>query len=152
MGLAVAALALSAGPPARAQTLKLVCEGMHAQKGEIDYHPRLAHEGGPAAGNTPGLDPAPVTEVKRRIRVEINGTTGRVRLPAAMVHEDRDDWVALSGLAVDEDEITGHFSTGKFRSERLRIDRQSGEIQLRGASAFDGTCDKAPDTPPQRKF
>jgi hypothetical protein len=154
LALPIAAFAIAA-PAARAAdtvSLRLVCEGVNSQAAEIDYHPRLSHEGGPAAGSGTGLAPLPTSKAERRLRVEINGASGRVRLPAAMAHESHDDWVAISALSVGDEEITGHFSTGMFRTERLRIDRTSGEITLRGTSAYDGVCDKDSGVPPPRKF
>ncbi len=152
---ALAALAWLSAGGAQAETvnLRLVCDGVHTQAAELDYHPRLAHEGGPAAGADAGLQRLPSSTAKRRIRVEITGAAGRVRLPAAMAHSERDsDWLPISALSITDEEITGHVSMGMFRTERLRIDRTSGEIQLRGTSAFDGECDKASEAPPQRKF
>jgi hypothetical protein len=146
-----AAVAQSAAPA----KLRLVCEGVQQTAEPVDYHARLAHEGGPAGG----ADVAAVTHMtssRDKMQIEVSGAGGRLRLPAALAaaHHARTEsgWLPLTDVIVSEEEITGRFKLSAFTTAHLRIDRTTGEVVSHGGGDFTGVCDKAPDTPPQRKF
>jgi hypothetical protein len=149
-----------AGSTASAQTsapakLRLVCEGTQQTAEPVDYHPRLAHEGGPAAGSGVGLQ-THMTSNRDKMQIEVSGAGGRLRLPAtlAAAHHARTEsgWLPLTDVMMSEEEITGRFKLSAFTTAHLRIDRTTGEVVSHGGGDFTGVCDKAPDTPPQRKF
>jgi len=155
IGLLSLAGAASAAEPAAPSKLRLICEGVQQTPEPVDYHARLAHEGGPAAG--PGVSLAPTMASSReKMTIEVSGAGGRLRLPAtlAAAHHAKTEsgWLPLSDVTVGEEEITGRFKLSAFTTAHLRIDRTTGEVVSHGGGDFSGVCDKAPDTPAARKF
>ena len=140
--------------PAQPSKLRLVCEGVQRTTEPIDYHPRLAHEGGPADGSGGGVE-SPLASYRGKMQIEVSGAGGRLRLPAGLAdaHHPRTDsgWLPLTDVTVSDEEITGRFKLSAFTTAHLRIDRTTGEVVSHGGGDFTGVCDKAPDAP-QRKF
>jgi hypothetical protein len=155
IGLLALASSAAVAQTAAPTKLRLVCEGVQQTPEPVDYHPRLAHEGGPAAGSGVGLE-THMTSSRDKMQIEVTGVSGRLRLPAtlAAAHHARTEsgWLPLTDVIVSEEEITGRFKLSAFTTAHLRIDRTTGEVVSHGGGDFTGVCDKAPDTPPQRKF
>jgi hypothetical protein len=152
LGLASSTAVAQTAAPTK---LRLVCEGTQQTPEPVDYHARLAHEGGPAAGSDVGLQ-THMTSSRDKMQIEVSGAGGRLRLPAtlAAAHHARTEsgWLPLTDVMMSEEEITGRFKLSAFTTAHLRIDRTTGEVVSHGGGDFTGVCDKAPDTPPQRKF
>ena len=91
-----------------------------------------------------------------RADVVVNGNEVRVRLPTAMLPSSMsasDGWVGVSEATIDADKITGRLAYGRFAKPRLRIDRHTGEIDVRASDAtFSGTCERSNEALDAQKF
>jgi hypothetical protein len=91
------------------------------------------------------------------VQVEIVGDRGRIRVPDRLKPSRRsgggDGWWKLTGLDIGEDEIRGRIPLNPIDRPRLRIDRLSGHISIRGRGGnFDGTCEPFVPSHARRKF
>ena len=92
-----------------------------------------------------------------RADFEFQGTTGRVRLPVALlptIHMgSQDGWWKLRGIESDEHHIKAHFSMNPIDSMSVVIDRRSGTVDMRSLRGygFSGICEvgPSPDAPPK---
>lgn len=82
-----------------------------------------------------------------RVEIRITGEEGRIRLPKAMlpaVENDGDGWFRLNNLKVSERTLTGAAAVNLMSNPKVRIDRATGAIRIRGAAgSYDGVCEGA---------
>jgi len=88
--------------------------------------------------------------------VIISDGQGRLRLPLSMRRSSQaksgDGWAALSDLDIGDNAITARLNLGLFSNWKVRIDRGTGEIRLRGMDDFEGACEKTQRPIMERKF
>ena len=138
--------------PASAEKLTLRCDG-------IGTFPQMQGETVSVTGDvnlSASNEHVGAGAVRDRMLVEINDEMIRVRLPRAIVPPinsgGADGWWTLSDPKVTEAEITGKLRLNPFNKPVVRIDRQTGDIEVQGSfkMSFRGTCDVA--NPAARKF
>jgi len=91
------------------------------------------------------------------VAVEIEGDTGRIRVPDGVKPRIRsggeDGWWKLKDVRVGDNEIKAKFTLNFMNSPEVTIDRLSGHIAIRGkAGNFSGTCEPYDPTTVQRRF
>lgn len=91
-----------------------------------------------------------------QVMVEINGTTGRIRMPRAMlppVHGGKGGWFEIKSIRWAENEVTGSVGVNPFNNPKLRLDRIQGALNLSGkAGDFSGQCEPFDPATVVRKF
>ena len=96
------------------------------------------------------------SEEMLRVRIDAGGTTGKVKLARALIppiSRGKDGWWDFSQLTVGDDAIRGQISLNILNHPKIVIDRHTGDIDLTGlGETFSGSCEKAPETPEERKF
>jgi hypothetical protein len=82
------------------------------------------------------------------VTLQIYGNDGRIRLPEKLIpplHSggDHQHWWQLEDVIVGSDEIRASYRLNGLNKPKLRIDRQTGVITIKGTGQdFSGTCDK----------
>lgn len=90
------------------------------------------------------------------VTVQIYGQDGRIRLPKKLVppiHSggDHQDWWQLNDISVGEGVIQARYRLNGLNSPKVRIDRTTGQITIKGTGQdFFGMCQKI--DPGQRRF
>lgn len=90
------------------------------------------------------------------VTLQIYGDDGRIRLPEKLIQPlnsggDHQHWWQLDDLIVGADEIRASYRLNGLNKPKLRIDRKTGEISIKGTGQdFSGTCDKV--DPGQKRF
>ncbi len=149
----IAGLVALAGTNASALDLKLRCEGVvnttQSESSTLNTY-------GDLTLNTTATTHRRI-QTHDRMLVEITEAGGRVRLPQILVptiHSggSADGWWPMTALNVSETEISGKLTVNVFDKPSLRIDRTTGDVELRGIAntGFTGTCEVA--DPSARKF
>jgi len=142
--------------PADVPALELVChgQGTHVQVGLsalFAFSGRRAAQGfGVSGNNIQGAD---------AVRVRIKGPESAVRLPrdlyASKLHNSAPDgWLKLTEVETTPKEIKGKIDLFFTSHPQLRIDRDTGDIEINGNGdfAYAGNCDKAPAPDAAPKF
>lgn len=90
------------------------------------------------------------------IQIELYGDQGRIRLGPKLVppiHSGGNDgWWDLENLVVGGDQITASYRLNGLNKPKLRIDRRSGLITVKGMTDFSGRCDIGNWGNGQRRF
>ena len=157
-GTAIWTAAMLAAGPALAQPadgpLNLVCEGEGAKPAS---ETRSVREWDKKAEKF--VYRTETSQVARRfpteVSVRIDDGEGRVQLSDELVPPlnsggDDDNWWPLRDLAVTGDQITGSYRLNALNKPKLKIDRRTGRITLKGIETFDGVCEAI--EPGQRRF
>lgn len=82
------------------------------------------------------------------VTIQIYGNDGRIRLPDSMIpplHSggDHQHWWQLEDIITGDGEIRAQYKLNGLNKPKVRIDRTSGLITIKGAGAdFEGRCDK----------
>ena len=82
------------------------------------------------------------------VTIQIQGEDGRIRLPKKLVppiHSGGDDqhWWQLEDIVVQADEIRASYRLNGMNKPKVKIDRTSGLISIKGfGQGFEGRCDK----------
>jgi hypothetical protein len=90
------------------------------------------------------------------VTLQIDGDDGRIRLPEKLIPPlnsggDHQHWWQLNDVIVGENEIRASYRLNGLNKPKLKIDRQTGEISIKGTGQdFSGICDKV--DPGQRRF
>jgi hypothetical protein len=90
------------------------------------------------------------------VTLQIYGSDGRIRLPEKLIppiHSggDHQHWWQLDDVIVGSNEIRASYRLNGLNKPRIRIDRQTGIITIKGTGQdFSGSCDKV--DPGQRRF
>lgn len=90
------------------------------------------------------------------ITLQIYADDGRIRLPDKLIPPlnsggDHQHWWQLDDLIVGANEIRASYRLNGMNKPKLRIDRTTGAITIKGfGQDFSGTCDKV--DPGQRRF
>lgn len=91
-----------------------------------------------------------------QVMVEITGTTGRIRMPRAMlppIRGGKDGWFEIKNVHWAENEITASVGVNPFNNPKLRLDRIAGALSLSGkAGDFSGRCEPYDPATVVRKF
>lgn len=91
-----------------------------------------------------------------QVDVEIEGDTGRIRMPRAMlppIHGGNGGWFKINNLKVSESQIIGNAGVNFINSPKVRIDRLTGNLTVSGkAGDFNGSCDSYDPTKVQKRF
>ena len=92
-----------------------------------------------------------------RVRVEITDDRGRINMPSGArsvwSSAGADGWWPLYDIQVSEQEIRARFKRDVFTKPTVRIDRISGDIDVKGTGAdFTGTCAPEDRDTANRKF
>ncbi|KTE19983.1 hypothetical protein ATE67_11280 [Sphingopyxis sp. H050] len=100
--------------------------------------------------------PAYRRRVAQRVDRFLIEEPGRIRLPKALVPPinaggDDQHWWQLTDLVTTSDQIEAKYKLNGLNHPKLRIDRTTGEIVIKGfGQDFHGRCD--PVDPGQRRF
>lgn len=89
------------------------------------------------------------------VSVRIDGAEGSVQLSEELVPPlnsggDDQNWWPLRDLVVTPDQITARYRLNGLNQPKLKIDRRTGRITLKGVETFDGMCEAI--EPGQRRF
>lgn len=90
------------------------------------------------------------------VTIQISDDDGRIRLPEKLIppiHSggDHQHWWQLNDLIVGNDEIRASYNLNGLNHPKLRIDRTTGVITIKGTGQdFTGRCDKV--DPGSRRF
>ncbi|MET0373152.1 MAG: hypothetical protein ABW128_02715 [Rhizorhabdus sp.] len=82
------------------------------------------------------------------VTVQIQGEDGRIRLPDKLIPPlnsggDHQHWWQLSDVIVGQNEVRASYRLNGLNKPKVRIDRQTGEISIKGTGQdFSGICDK----------
>lgn len=88
-----------------------------------------------------------------RVTVRFTGEFAELRFPITFPASVRRGGQQLGPVAVSDDEIAYETRDMFGRSRGLKINRRTGEIELRHrALTFSGTCNKVEAAPEERKF
>lgn len=132
-----------------AVALTLVCYGVSDSPGAQSAETTLRS----------GMETATATTTMRgrnrssdRLTVEVLGGTVRIKGPPsltpAIAGRGDDGWRTLTNVSITDQEIRGQISYNWTNRPSVRIDRMSGEIEMRnanliaGASSFRGDCER----------
>jgi len=149
-------LAVMAPVSALAAPLELVCDGRAVKTVEESSSVSLRNDDGDKASGSVSAYKQVRSDERFRIRIESDGT-GSIKVPSSLVPTLRsggkDGWWPLQDLQVGDDQIRGGYRLNILNKGRFLIDRRTGEIDLSAlALKFNGTCEKAPEAPAERKF
>ena len=145
-------LALAA--PALADQIHLVCAG----GGTANEVASSSVQGKDANGDaTTHTVYSPYTVgFQDQVDVEINGETGKIRMPRTMLptfHGGSAGLFDLKNLRISEREITASVALNFMNSPKLRLDRMTGHIAINGSvGAFSGECQPYDPTSAKRRF
>lgn len=152
---AIAAVALLAPSMAAAQeTLELVCRGNAVSLETTQtYGSATDSDGDSVSGSSTSYRRARSTE---QFRIRLDGAGGgKVKMPPALVppiSRGKDGWWDFTKLDVTDDQIRGEFSMNWVNKPKVRIDRRTGDIDVKGYGFnFSGSCEKA-ENAEERKF
>jgi hypothetical protein len=90
------------------------------------------------------------------VTLQLYGNDGRIRLPKKLIppiHGGGDDqhWWQLENIQTSHDEIRASYKLNGMNHPKLRIDRTTGEITIKGfGQDFQGRCDKVDEG--ERRF
>lgn len=150
-GLAATVLASLIAMPAAAQVdgeaINLVCPGQGERLGS-DYvntleWDRYDHKYRTRSGVQTGMQ-----GFQSAVTVQIYGDDGRIRLPEKLIppiHSggDHQHWWQLEDVIVGSSEIRASYRLNGLNKPKVRIDRRTGEINIRGTGQdFAGICEK----------
>jgi len=82
------------------------------------------------------------------VTLQIYGDDGRIRLPEKLIPPlnsggDHQHWWQLSDVIVGQNEIRASYRLNGLNKPRVKIDRQTGAISIKGMGQdFSGICDK----------
>lgn len=82
------------------------------------------------------------------VTVQIQGNDGRIRLPDTLIPPinaggDHQHWWQLDDVIVGENEIRAQYRLNGLNKPKVRIDRTTGMITIKGTGQdFSGRCDK----------
>ncbi len=149
-------MALVVAPNAAgAQALDLVCRGT-AISNETSQTYGSAQSGGEYASGSATTIRKVRSEETLRVRIDATGSTGKVKLPRALIpliSSGKEGWWDFVKLEVTDDAIRGQVSLNVLNRPRLIIDRRTGDADVKAlGSSFSGSCEKAPELPEERRF
>jgi len=149
IGLAVPA----ANGPAIAQDrggdgpINLICTGRgEAMKGSYSSSlewDRYDHKYRPKSGYETSM-----RGFESAVTLQVDGQDGRIRLPEKLIPPlnsggDHQHWWQLTDVIVGQNEIRASYRLNGLNKPTLRIDRQTGEISIKGTGQdFSGICEK----------
>ncbi|WP_076070315.1 hypothetical protein [Sphingomonas montana] len=90
------------------------------------------------------------------VTLQIYDNDGRIRLPQKLIPPlnsggDHQHWWQLDNISVGNDEIRASYRLNGLNKPKVRIDRQTGVITIKGTGQdFSGTCERI--DPGQRRF
>lgn len=136
-----------AGAAQAAEPLNLVCTG-HGEAMASEYvrsleWDRYDHKYRPKEG----LE-SKMRGFESAVTLQIDGDDGRIRLPEKLIPPlnsggDHQHWWQLENLILSEAEIKASYRLNGLNKPKLRIDRNSGEISIKGTGQdFSGICQK----------
>lgn len=143
--LALTAAALLAGPALAQEHLNLVCYG-EGEKPTAETHggyewdhkqDRYRYRNETTLG-TKSFDTA--------LTVQVSGDDGRIQLPKRLVPPlnsggEGEGWWPLRDVMVTPDQVTASYRLNGMNQPKVRIDRRTGRISVKGIEEFHGTCD-----------
>ena len=158
--LAASALAVMDAAPAMAQsdsgeTINLICSG-HGEKLGSGYVNTLEWDRYDHKYRTRSGVQTEMQTFSSAVTLQIYGNDGRIRLPEKLIPPlnsggDHQHWWQLNDLIVGADEIRASYRLNGLNKPKLKIDRRTGEISIKGTGQdFSGTCDKV--DPGQKRF
>lgn len=154
MGIVITAALLIAAGLAAPQSVSLICGGAGAaNRVTVTNGYGFDSNGNSAFGTLTGQRSVGFDD---QVMVEINGATGRIRMPRAMlppVRGGKDGWFEIKNVRWTETEITGSVGVNPFNNPKLRLDRLQGHLGLNGkAGDFSGRCEPYDPATVTRKF
>lgn len=86
-----------------------------------------------------------------RVELDVKGGAVRIHPASGMLpffaRKSPDGWYDMTEVVIDPDKIAGRYSLGALSKPTVKVDRRTGDIEVRGlAGDFDGYCEKS-DTP-----
>lgn len=148
---------LGGSAAAQAAPLFLVCNGINESQRPEQTSVELSNDRDASDSVSGTATTLRTQRAARTLQFELGEGVGRVRLPRAMIPlittKKTDGWFPLTALSVDDARITGKFSLNALNRGSVRIDRRTGEVEVRALySYFSGTCEKGSTAPEDRKF
>ena len=65
----------------------------------------------------------------------------------------KDSWWSLADIVVNDSQIKATYKLNILNKGRITIDRHTGDIDVSGLQMrFSGSCERATETPEERKF
>lgn len=98
-----------------------------------------------------------VVRSERTYQLDLGAQSGRIRVPVTALPvlstKKTDGWFDLTSLSMDDDKITGKFTLNVLNKPSFRIDRRTGDMEMRGYGfTFAGACERGSNAPESRKF
>ncbi len=133
---AAATMAPASASPAPTD-LQLVCQGLREQRFFAEDYTR------------PEIRSAlqnrwPVYRRPATIEVQINSQRGRIHLGESMIPAahtgGRDGWWRMNEVSQQGDIIVGAFQLNGRNTQRVTINRASGQVEIEGAGRYRGVC------------
>ncbi len=153
IGTPLAALCVAAAP-ASAESLHLVCIGGGSATKPTFSSARASDSDG-------NLTSATITGSRSfgfedQVDVEIDGSTGRIRLPRVMLppmHGGANGWFELKVVSITDRTIDGSAKVNFINLPKVHVDRMTGRISISGSSgSFGGECRPYDPSTQVRKF
>lgn len=140
--------ALAQSAPDGELSLELVCHGQ-GRHNQATFNSIFAFSGGRSAQGF-GVSSQSVQSADT-VRVRIHGQESTVRIPRELYsgkfhNSAPDGWLKLIDVETTPTEIKGKVDFFLMSHPQLRIDRDTGDIEIHGNGAFNysGNCEKAP--------
>lgn len=134
--LLAAAATMASASPAPAD-LQLVCRGLREQRFFAEDYTRPEIRS--ALQNRRPVYSRPAT-----IEVQINSQRGRIHLGESMIPAahtgGRDGWWRMNEVSQQGDIIVGAYQLNGRNTQRVTINRASGQVEIEGAGRYHGVC------------
>lgn len=125
----------------QALALTLVCYGMSNTPSAETSYGSVRTEG---RTTTAEMTTYGRNRTNDRLTVEVVGDTVRIKGPPSLTPafsgRGDDGWRTLTGVSITDTEIRGQISYNWVTRPMVRIDRMSGEIEMRSASLVSGVA------------
>ena len=133
-------------------SLFLVCRGIST--GTVQETSSISDDDSSASAS---MTTDRIVKSERSYQFELNDAGGRVRVPTnalpLITTKKTDGWFTLSALSLDDEKIVGRFSLNVLNRPSFRIDRRTGDIEMKGYGfSFSGACERGSTEPAARKF
>lgn len=140
-------MAQKAAAQSAGDALNLVCMGQGEMMGS-EYTSRLEWDKYDHKYRAKSGYETRMKDFESAVTIQIQGNDGRIRLPKKLIpplHSGGDDqhWWQLEDIVVRSDEIRASYRLNGMNKPKIKIDRTSGLISIKGfGQGFDGRCDR----------
>jgi hypothetical protein len=137
----------AAQPSEGGDALNLICQGQ-GEKMTSDYTSRLEWDKHDHRYRARSGYETHMKDFDTAVTIQIQADDGRIRLPEKLIPPlnsggDHQHWWQLHDILMTDNEIRASYKLNGLNHPKLRIDRASGIITIKGTGQnFEGRCDK----------